>query len=55
MTKRLWVLALRSQTPILDDDEFLQKLGAGRELLSDVGNGHVLLVKSDTSSVGIVG
>ena len=34
--KRLWVLALRSQTPILDDDEFLQKLGAGRELLSDV-------------------
>ena len=33
--QRLWVLAHRSRLPILDDDEFLAKLGKGDVLLSD--------------------
>ena len=33
--KRLWVLADSRRLPILDDDEFLAKLGRGEDLLSD--------------------
>ena len=33
--QRLWVLADSDRLPILDDDEFLAKLGRGEELLSD--------------------
>ena len=33
--QRLWVLVHRSRLPILDDDEFLAKLGKGEVLLSD--------------------
>ena len=33
--QRLWVLTQRDRLPVLDDDEFLEKLGKGEALLSD--------------------
>ena len=35
--QRLWVLTHENRLPILDDDEFLEKLGKGDVLLSDPG------------------
>ena len=34
--RRLWVMMHESRLPILDDDEFLERLGAGQDLLSNL-------------------